>query len=130
MDLLKRKITVFCSIVCVMAMMSGCQTISDHNAAVKEKMLADAGFQMKKAQTPEQLKDIEGLPQRKLVPNAKDGRVTYVYADASGCKCVYAGTEENYKRYREIVDEKKMDDEREINNEANLDWQLWGPFDF
>ena len=63
---------MFFLIVCGM-MMTGCQTIRNDNALAKEQMLAAAGFQMKQAQTPEQLANVQGLPQRRLIPHTKDG---------------------------------------------------------
>ena len=113
-------------------MMTGCQTIRNDNALAKEQMLAAAGFQMKQAQTPEQLANVQGLPQRRLIPHTKDGYVLYVYADAATCQCVYVGTENNYQQYQKMVFEQNLADEQEmtaeVNNEASMDWGAWGPW--
>jgi len=113
-------------------LMTGCQTIRNNNALAKEQMLAAAGFQRKPAQTPEQLADVQGLPQRKLVPHARDGHLFYVYADAAACQCIYVGTENNYQQYQKMAFEQNLADEQEmtaeLNNETSLDWGAWGPW--
>ncbi|MEI6425628.1 MAG: hypothetical protein WCP55_25670, partial [Lentisphaerota bacterium] len=88
----KLKFTVFSLIACSLVMLTGCQTIRDSNARSKEETLAAAGFQMKQAQTPEQMANIQRMSQRKLIPHTRDGKVMYVYADAEACQCVYVGT--------------------------------------
>ncbi len=119
-------------IACVVTMMTGCQTIRNNNAVAKEQMLAAAGFQMKLAQTPEQLANVQALPQRKLIPHTKDGQVMYVYADATICQCIYVGTENNYQQYQKMAFEQDLADEQEmtaeVDNEASLNWGAWGPW--
>ncbi len=126
----KWKSPLFFLTVCGVIALSGCQTIRDHNARSKEEMLAAAGFRMKQALTPEQLANIQNMPQRKLVPHTKDGRVMYVYADAKACRCVYVGTEKNYQDYQRMVYRKELAEEQEttaeINSENRFNWDLWG----
>lgn len=113
-------------------MMTGCQTMRDHNAMAAEQMLSAAGFQMKQAQTPEQLANLQDLPQRKLIPHTQDGQVMYVYADATTCQCVYVGTENHYQQYQKMAYEQSLADEREMtaemNREASMNWGAWGPW--
>jgi hypothetical protein len=119
-------------IVCGVTALTGCQTIRDSNARSKEEMLAAAGFQMKQVLTPEQLANIQKMPQRKLIPHTKDGRVLYVYADAEACRCVYVGTEKNYQDYQKMVYQTELADEEEttaeINSENRFNWGVWGPW--
>jgi len=115
-------------IVCSVMAAGGCQTIRNSKAASEEKMLAAAGFQMKQAQTPEQLADLKNMPQRKLIPHTKDGQVMYVYADAELSQCVYVGTENNYQRYQNMVFQQQLADEQSMNNADYLDWEVWGPW--
>ncbi|MFH1800951.1 MAG: hypothetical protein ABH891_08945 [Candidatus Omnitrophota bacterium] len=132
MSFSKRKSSWVPLIVCGAVALTGCQTIRDSNARSEEEMLAAAGFQMKQALTPEQLANVQSMPQRKLVPHTKDGRVLYVYADAEACRCAYAGTEKNYQDYQKMAYQKELADEQEttaeMNSEARFDWEVWGPW--
>jgi hypothetical protein len=128
----KRQSSIFFLIVGSMIVLTGCQTIRDSNARSKEEALAAAGFQMKQALTPEQLANVQSMPQRKLVPHTKDGQILYVFADAKSCQCVYVGTEKNYQEYQKMVYQKELADEQEttaeMNNEAMFNWGAWGPW--
>ena len=76
-------------------LMMGCLTLvacagMEAEKAVKtEELLAAAGFQLKLADTPDQMAHVQTLTQHQLVPHQKDGKVYYVYADAITCKCLY-----------------------------------------
>jgi hypothetical protein len=60
--------------------------------------LAAAGFDLKMADTPAKLERIGKLPQLQLAQIEFKGRQVYVYSDAQGCQCVYAGDENAYRR--------------------------------
>ncbi|OGX14349.1 MAG: hypothetical protein A2351_06615 [Omnitrophica bacterium RIFOXYB12_FULL_50_7] len=87
---------------------------------------------MRQAQTPEQLANVQGMTQRKLIPHTKDGRLLYVYADAEACQCVYVGTEQNYQDYQKMVYQTNLADEQEataeMNSETMFNWGVWGPW--
>lgn len=139
MNFKKEPFVMFALIAAGMLVLAGCQTIRESNSRDKEEMLAAAGFQMKLAETPEQLANIEKMQQRKLVPHVKEGRNMYIYADAEFCHCVYVGTEENYQQYegmvyqKELADQKQataqMESENFINESAMMDWDVWGPWE-
>ena len=97
-----------------------------------ERLLAASGFQMRLADTPARLAAVETLPQMKLVPQDRNGAVTYVYADAKECKCIYAGSEQAYQRYEKLALQQKIATERlEAAQEEQLnrmDWGMWGPW--
>ena len=130
MNFFKGNVRMFFLILCGMVVLTGCQTIRDSNAKSKEEMLAAAGFQMKEAQTPEQLANVRNMPQRKLLPHTKDGQVMYVFADAEVCQCVYVGTEKSYQDYQKMVYQTDLADEQEttaaMNSEAMIEWESWG----
>ena len=64
-----------------------------------EGLLAAAGFEMKVADTPEKLANLSTLtPRRTLIPQERDHRLYYVYADPDLCKCLYVGTSMQYER--------------------------------
>ena len=133
MDFLKRPFSVLFLIVCGVIVFSGCQTIRDSNARSKEETLAAAGFRMRQALTPEQLTNVQGMPQRKLIPHTLNGQILYVYADAEACQCVYVGTEKNYQDYQRMVYQTELADEQEttaeLNNETMFNWGVWGPWE-
>ena len=118
-------------------LMMGCLTLvacagMEAEKAVKtEELLAAAGFQLKLADTPDQMAHVQTLTQHQLVPHQKDGKVYYVYADAITCKCLYWGNEEAYQHYqqfalqREIADEQRM--AAQMNANASMNWGMWGP---
>jgi hypothetical protein len=84
-------------------MFAGCATkIPMHT----ELDLGSCGFKWKLADTPEKLKHLESLPQRKIVRQQKEGKSYYIYADAQECKCVYVGDEKAYQEYRKLVYER------------------------
>jgi hypothetical protein len=64
-----------------------------------EQLLAATGFEMKLADTPEKLANLSTLtPRRTLIPQERDDRLFYVYADPDLCKCLYVGTSSQYER--------------------------------
>ena len=67
---------------------------------IPNNLFTQAGFVVKYATTPEKSRILRSLPPDKLVTRTKDGRLYYVYADASGCNCAYVGTPEAYAAYR------------------------------
>ena len=60
--------------------------------------LGTAGFDLKMADTPAKLERIQKLPQLQLAQVEHKGRQVYVYTDAQGCQCLYAGDENAYLR--------------------------------
>ena len=93
-------------------MFAGCATKTPMHT---ELDLGSCGFKWKSADTPEKLKHLESLPQRKIVRHQKEGKSYYIYADAQECKCVYVGDEKAYQEYRKLVYE------RNKVNRANMD---------
>ena len=93
-----------------------------------EQLLAAAGFEMKLADTPEKLANLSTLaPRRTLIPQVRDNRLYYVYADPDLCKCLYVGTSTQYER---ALQEGVANDELiAIGEELNaLAWNFWGPW--
>jgi hypothetical protein len=97
-----------------------------------EQLLAAAGFQVRYANTPHKLAKLEMLTQRTLVAHPFDGGVRYVYADAAGCKCVFAGDEKAYQQYQRMAVQEKIADQNvmaaQMNQDAAMNWGLWGPW--
>ena len=105
---------------------AGC---ASQQAKSTESNLAAAGFDVRYADTPEKLAHLEQLTQRKLVEHSRDGKPAYVYADAKGCKCLYAGDEKDYQAYQKTMVKEKIGNQQvmaaEMNQEDAMDWGLW-----
>jgi hypothetical protein len=114
------------------SLLPACTYFKRQDAEQVESTLAAAGFTMKPADTPERLAKLQALPVRQIVPQSKDGETVYVYADPDFCKCLYAGRQEQYDRYQRLALERQIAQERvaaaEMNEDAAMDWGLWGPF--
>ena len=112
--------------------LSGCASVRKHKAVETEQMLAEAGFSMKLADTPERLAHLQTLPQRKLRTRPANGGVSYFYADASGCKCLYQGSQEAYKTFQELELQQRIAsgevETREVSNEGSMNWGVWGSY--
>jgi hypothetical protein len=116
----------------------GCASIQNSEAIKTERVLAAAGFQMRLADTPQKLAKVEAMTQRKLVPHQKDGETMFVYADATACKCVYAGTQQANQRYQQLAIQQKLANQAEntaaLNQDSAMDWDGmggmggWGPW--
>jgi hypothetical protein len=110
--------------------LAGC---ASQEAKSTEQLLAAADFQVRYADTPQKLAKLEALTQRKLVAHqTAGGGVRYVYADAAGCKCVYAGDEKAYQEYQRLRVQENIAGEQEMtaemNRDAAMDWGLWRPW--
>lgn len=98
----------------------------------REDMLAAAGFSLRPADTPDRVASLKGLPPHKFVSSARNGVVTYVYADPTICGCLYVGDQAAYDRYQKLVFDKKIADEQQmaaqLNENAAVNWSLGGPW--
>jgi hypothetical protein len=114
------------------AALAGCAAIERDEAEQTEQLLAAAGFQMRPADSPAKLADLERLQQHKLVRHERDGETTYVYADAAGCKCLYTGDQGDYDEFEKLrVQEDVAQQEMmaaEMNQQAAMNWEMWGPW--
>ena len=93
-----------------------------------EQLLADSGFHMKLADTPEKLANLSTLtPRRTLIPQERDNRLYYVYADPDLCKCLYVGTAMQYAQA--LQKSYASDQSLAIGQQLNaLVWELWEPW--
>jgi hypothetical protein len=83
----------------------GCAGAPVDKTLQAEELLGTAGFKLKTAETPATLERIRGLPQKQVVRGLARDREVYVWADAAGCRCYYAGTRENYERVVRLREE-------------------------
>jgi hypothetical protein len=120
------------ALVGVLIALGGCATIRRHATLDTEQVLAAAGFLMKLGDTPEKLASLRALPPRMLVPQSREGRLYYVYADPETCRCLYVGTEAQYQEYQRLVLAQRRADEElmaaQDNLSATLNWGIWDPW--
>jgi hypothetical protein len=106
--------------------LAGCAAMEKREAVDTERLLAAAGFKMKLADTPERLAHLKTLTQLKVVPHDRNGKLYYVYADAAGCQCLYAGNPADYQRYENLAVKQNI---AQMNEAASMDWGMWGPWE-
>jgi len=87
----------------------GCTLTPEATGDQVEKMLVAADFKYKTADTPQQRKRMQALPQGQFIRHQAGGDVYYLYADVAGCKCVWRGDQAAYSRYKELARERKVD---------------------
>ena len=94
--------------------------------------LAASGFKMKLADTPQKMAALEGLPQRKLVPQQHAEKLYFYYADATSCKCLYVGSEKSYQKFENLAAQQKMAQDyrwaAQANMDARMNFGMWGPW--
>jgi hypothetical protein len=120
------------TLAAVVILVSGCAAIRKSEVETQEQLLSAAGFQMKLADTPQKLAHLQEMTRQKLVPHTKDGKLYYAYADPEGCKCRFVGDEPAYQKYQQLAIQQKVAQERvnaaAMNENAAMNWGLWGPF--
>lgn len=105
--------------------LGGCSGAPVDKTLQAEELLGTAGFQLKMADTPAKLERIGRIPQKQVVRGMVKGRELYVWADAAGCRCYYAGTRQNYEQMVQIQQENQS--QRHINlYDAQNNDPLWG----
>lgn len=115
--------------VCLMLALAGCAMNRNQKTVEMERLLAASGFKMRLADTESKLAQLKELPQRKLVAQNWGGKVRYVYADASDCKCAYVGDEEAYKHFQDLALQRQISEEdrraAERDMPAGMDGGAW-----
>jgi hypothetical protein len=112
--------------------LGGCAALRKSDVDSQEQLLSAAGFQMKLADSPQKIAHLQTLTSQKLVPHTRDGKLYYVYADPEFCKCLYVGDEAAYQKYQQLAIQQKLAQEQmnaaAMNENAAMNWGLWGPF--
>lgn len=110
----------------------GCAHGQQRKPEEMEQLLAASGFVMKLADTQEKLVELRAMEQHKLIAHTTDGGVYFTYADAEGCRCLFAGNQEAYQRFQELaVKQNIAEDYRkaaEAQQQAAMNWGMWGPW--
>ena len=115
--------------VALILALAGCTIYRNQKAAEMEQLLKASGFKMRIADDESKLAQLKELPQRKLVAQNWDGKLIYIYADASKCKCAYIGDEEAYKHFQKLALQRRIAEEdrraAERDNPADTDGGGW-----
>ena len=106
---------------------SGCAAIHRHEAASTEQLLAAAGFQMRAADSPARIQDLNTMPPLKIVARSRGNDVTYTLADPYKCRCLYVGGAAEYSAYQRLVTDEQIAREQMLTERETMDWALWGP---
>jgi hypothetical protein len=124
---MKTNLILFAVVFVIALALVGCATVEKDTAMDTERLLAASGFQMRLADTPQKLDKIKTMTQRKLIRHQGNGKNHYIYADATGCKCLYAGTEKAYKRFKNLSAARLSEDAASARDEdVKMDWDVWG----
>jgi len=105
--------------------LAGCAGAPVDKTLKAEELLGTAGFKLKMADTPEKMERISRIPQKQVVRGMVKGRELYVWADAAGCRCYYAGTRQNYEQMVQIRQENQAQYRINLYDAQNND-PLWG----
>jgi hypothetical protein len=88
--------------------LSGCAALRQKKAADTEALLSAAGFVPRQPVTEEDLMKSQKARPLTLTRGERNGKVLYVYPDPYHCRCIYVGTEENYREYTRIARERQI----------------------
>jgi hypothetical protein len=106
------------------------QTGQTQQTKTTEDLLSAAGFKQVFPTTPKLKARLQALPQKQIFMASRGPKLFYVYADAAGCGCLYAGNQQQYQAYKNLAAQYKMAAMQaaaaEMNEAAAMDWGEWG----
>ncbi|MEM7139069.1 MAG: hypothetical protein AAF500_21020 [Myxococcota bacterium] len=120
-----------------LVLLLGCAAAQERSTLDSERNLAAAGFEMRLADTPAKLTQLQTLPQHEILPRSSNGQTYFMYADATDCKCLYVGNQSAYQEYAKLTQQEEVAKERMEAAEAWDDaawgpwvgaWGAWGPY--
>jgi hypothetical protein len=95
-----------------------------------EDLLSAAGFKQIFPATPKLKARLQAMPQKQIFMASRGPKLFYVYADAVGCGCLYAGNQQQYQAYQQLAAQYKLArmqyQAAEMNQAAAMDWGEWG----
>jgi hypothetical protein len=91
-----------------------------------EQLLLASGFKQIFPTTPAQLARVKNMPQKQIFMISKGPKVYYVYADVSGCNCLYVGNQQKYQTFQNLLTESQLVAEQYRAAQMNT-WD-WGPW--
>ena len=110
----------------VLAMVVGCAA----NTQSTENLLSAAGFRTIVANTPQRQQHLKTLPANKVVLVQRNGKNHYVYADPAHYQ-IYVGNPSQYQQYQQLRLARNLAQDQlataELNQQAAMNWDMWGP---
>jgi len=92
-----------------------------------EQLLSAAGFKQVFPVTPAQKTRLSNMPQKKIFLISQGPKTYYIYADANGCGCLYAGNQQNYQKFQKLAADAQLIAEQYAAAQMNdWDWYGWG----
>jgi hypothetical protein len=92
-----------------------------------EQLLSASGFKQIYPTTPAQQARLRNMPQKQVFLISKGPKVYYVYADATGCGCLYAGNQQSYRNFQNLLTQSQIAAEQyQAAQMAAWDWGTWG----
>jgi hypothetical protein len=123
-----------CGLVILCLALMGCATngssMTPQVAApqTREQLLSAAGFKQVFPTTPAQKAKLANMPQKQIFLISQGPKTYYVYADANGCGCLYAGNQRHYQKFQQLAADSQMIAEQYAAAQMNdWDWGGWGP---
>jgi len=92
-----------------------------------DELLTAAGFKQIIPMNSDQRTKLLNLPQKKFFLISKGSKVYYIYADASGCGCLYAGSQEQYRNFQSMLSRAETAYEEQAAYVDDWDWNAWAP---
>jgi hypothetical protein len=96
----------------------------------KADLLLASGFRQVFPSTPQLQARLQAMPQHQIFMASKGTKVFYVYADAAGCGCLYAGNQEQYQAFQRLAAQSRIAAEEiaaaRIDESMNMGWDEWG----
>jgi hypothetical protein len=96
----------------------------------KTDLLLAAGFKQIFPTTAHLKARLAAMPQHQVFLASKGTKVFYVYADAAGCGCLYAGNQAQYEAYKRLAAQSRIAAEEleaaQLNESMNYGWDEWG----
>jgi hypothetical protein len=106
------------------------QTGQTQQTKTTEDLLLAAGFKQIFPTTPKLKARLQAMPQKQIFMASRGPKLFYVYADAAGCGCLYAGNQQQYQAYQNLAAQYKMvamqAQAAAMNEAAAMDWGEWG----
>ncbi len=122
-----------CGLAILCLALTGCagmEAQSTQQTKTTEDLLSGAGFKQIFPTTPQLKARLQALPQKQIFMASKGPKLFYVYADAAGCGCLYAGNQQQYQAFQNLAAQYKMASMQmaaaEMNEAAAMDWGEWG----
>jgi hypothetical protein len=119
-------------VVVAVSLLAACSA-QPSRVAMQEETLITSGFRIRSAHDPKGQSALRALPPNRVVPVKSGGQTIYVYADPEGCKCLYRGSAEAYRRYRILASERGLASDQALSSAPNVeiampdDWGLVEP---